>query len=68
MRGNKAITPSDLREQALLLLRKNGLDPFPAENDEIAVELFIDNTFRVKWELMALESDEPEVTYDELKP
>lgn len=68
MRGNQEVTPANLRQQALLLLKRHNLTPYPAQNDEAEVEHFIANTFQEKKESRALESDYPEVTYNELLP
>jgi hypothetical protein len=53
MRGNSALTPATVKGQALLLLKKWGLAPYPAGNDEDAVDLFIEKTFQDKREKFA---------------
>jgi integrase len=40
MRGNPAATPKTIKGQAVELLRKHGLSPDLASNDEIAIDLF----------------------------
>lgn len=68
MRGNKALTPAIIRDQALLLLKQHGLAPLPAENHPDTVEHFIETTFEEKRTRLAKASEEPEETYRELIP
>jgi len=53
MRGNRTLTPGDVRGLALQLLKRHSLAPYPAANDESAVDYFIETTFQVKREQMA---------------
>lgn len=68
MRGNVKVTPANVKEQALLLLKKHNLSPFPGNNDPDEVEHFIASTFDDKREKMAKESDDPEAAYRDLEP
>lgn len=40
LRADPSITPSSLTESARLLLKQHGLEPLPATNEEIALDLF----------------------------
>ncbi len=68
MRGNIALTPATVKAQAHLLLKQHGLSAYGANNHDEAIHQFIETVFEPKREKLALESDNPDETYSELKP
>lgn len=68
MRGNKRLTPANVRTQALLLLKKWNLAPYPADNDEASIDHFIDTHFVTQREAAAKKTDNPDETYRSLQP
>jgi integrase len=73
MRDDAALTPASVKVHALLLLKKWGLAPYSSDNDEAAVDQFIEKIFQDKreklaGELVAKESGDPDTIYAELGP